>query len=86
MNAKLKVLHDKNKQTISDGLYINDALMPYNRQLMGRAKVKSFAVFLSGSRIFIKKDKRHVKIIECKTDIIQVEKCTANTSQILSGR
>lgn len=82
LKTKLQVMKDKKKAKESKNIYLNDALTPDNRALIGKvkaiAKKKHFFVFMRGSKIKIKKNDEIYKTIECEDDLIAVNDWSAN--------
>ena len=80
--TKLRILKEKRKSGIKNGIYFDDSLTPTNRFLIGKAKriakEKNFMLFMSNNRINVKKADKMIKWIEDESDLLEIEKWLPN--------
>lgn len=81
-DTKVKVIRDKKKSKIRNGIFFDEALTPTNKFLIGKAKKmakeKNFMVYLNNNRINIKKSENQIKWIEDEKDLEDVKNWEAN--------
>jgi len=80
--TKIRVMKEKRKSNIRNGIYFNDSLTPTNRFLIGKArkiaKEKNFLMYMSNNRINVKKSDTRIKWIEDEADLNEIQGWTPN--------
>lgn len=80
--TKIRVMKEKRKSNIRNGIYFNDSLTPTNKFLIGKArkiaKEKNFLMYMSNNRINVKKSDTRIKWIEDEADLNEIQGWTPN--------
>jgi hypothetical protein len=82
LDTKIRIMKEKKKSKINNGIYFDDSLTPTNRFLIGKAKKiakeKNFMMYMSNNRINVKKSDKEIKWIEDEADLNEIRSWTPN--------
>ncbi|KAL7014653.1 hypothetical protein ACKWTF_002456 [Chironomus riparius] len=84
--TKIRILKEKKKSRIKNGIFFGDSLTPTNRFLIGKAKKiakeKNFMVYMSNNRINVKKSDKEIKWIEDEADLNDIKSWLPNERNV----